>query len=283
MRVLHVHNLANVPEVMVEYLKREGIDAKLVESVSGEDISRYDIIHAHNPLNMKTMHAYISAKRKKKKFIIHCHGSDVRILSSAGPRHLPMPLGRTSMFLRKHSDEVLLSTPDLMEFSSGTYIPNPVDVEKFKPWIVKKSGEDNGTKKSDRILIAGNQIKGSKLLDHISAKRQYDCIDYGDLPTFQKNVRVLPFVEYEKLPEFFPRYSEMIGTIGDPVTMTRLLAMSCGLRVFTDFPKKYRHFYGFEDPDKVADPRGFVLRYHNPKNVAHTLIEKYNEVLSSRL
>jgi hypothetical protein len=95
-------------------------------------------------------------------------------------------------------------------------------------------------------------------------------------------VRLVPFVKYDRLPRFFSAYDEMLAGTEDPVTMTRLLAMACGVHVFNDFPKKYRSFYGGENPDAVDEPRAFVERHHDPVRIARELVTIYENLLKKR-
>ncbi len=268
MRVLHVHQIAFIPEFLVGQLRKSGVDAEFAEEVDPSRIRDFDIVHGHYALNRKTIKAFRLARRNKIPFVLHCHGSDVRLLTGTGRRPLPPHYNFISQFMRKRSSRVLLSTPDLLEFApEGEYIPNPVDLELFRPMP--------DVKKSARTLICGKQVKGSNLLHFIRNDREYDCVNTGypfDLP---KNVRQLDYVQRPEFPEFLNRYTEMIGTVGDVISMARLEAMACGLKTFTDFDKDFTKFYEGQNPDSAADPRGFVKRFHDPKIAVDRLIEIY--------
>ncbi|MDI6887177.1 MAG: hypothetical protein QMC98_00865 [Candidatus Thermoplasmatota archaeon] len=265
MNILQVHNTANIPQLLAKTLRKLGVNCDFFESTAEVDVRNYDIVHGHYALNKSTIKAFLKCKKYNVPFVLHCHGSDVRLLKANGMVKLPLHLYLTSKFLRKCSD--------LCEFSEGIYLPNPVDLEMFKPMSIEKS---------DRILICGKQIKGSNLLDYIEKDKEYDCVDFGCLPKLQKNVRIIQRVPYEELPFLLNKYRFMIGTIGDPVSMTRLCAMACGLKTFTNFPEKYTSYYNFENPDRVSDPRKFIEKYHDPMKICKYLIDKYSEIINER-
>ncbi len=173
--------------------------------------------------------------------------------------------------MRKRACKVFLSTPDLKEFSPGSeYIPNPVNLEMFKPMPeIEKSARD---------LICGKQVQGSRLLDFIKKDREYDCVNTGAPFDFPKNVHQVPYVGRRKFPGFLNRYRTMIGTVGDVISMARLEAMACGLKTFTDFEPSFARFYEGQNPDTVEDPRDFIKKHHDPDNTVKRLIEVYEAV-----
>ncbi|MBI4999942.1 MAG: hypothetical protein HZB92_00220 [Euryarchaeota archaeon] len=266
MRVLHVHGVANVGQTLAGELTKAGVEARFVEEASAEEVKWSDIVHAHYSLNRKTIDAVRTAKKQGKKVVLHHHGSDVRLITARGMRPLPFHYETITRWVRKRASKVLLATPDLTSFSPGEYVPNPVELDAFKPL---------GLPKSDRALICGRQVKGSRLPEFLDPKKAYDCINTGDPLRLPRNVRMLQYVPREKFPRFLNGYGEMIGAIGDLVTMSRLEAMACGLKTFSDFDTSYCSFYDGLNPDKVAEARAFVERFHDPKAVCKRLIETY--------
>lgn len=271
MRVLHVHQIAHIPQLLVRELKKKGIEASFSEEASADSIKDFDIIHGHYALNRHTINAFKLARKNKIPFVLHCHGSDLRLLSGTQRINLPFHYKTISQHIRKISAKILLSTPDLIEFEpNGTYIPNPVDMELFRPMPeVEKTG---------RHLICGKQIAGSRILDFIKPGIKYDCVNNGEEIQWPDNVKMLDYVEYEQLPEFFNRYENMIGTIGDLISMSRLEAMACGLRTFTNFEKSFTKYYDGQSPDDASEPRQFVQQFHSPEIAVKKLIEIYGAV-----
>ncbi|MBA3045130.1 MAG: glycosyltransferase [Candidatus Thermoplasmatota archaeon] len=272
MRVLHVHQIAHIPQLLVSRLKEKGVQADFVEVPDARTIAKHDIIHGHYALNRHTIAAFRLARKLKKPFILHCHGSDLRLLTGTGRKQLPFHYSVISQYIRKRSAAIILSTPDLEEFEpNGTYIPNPVDLERFRPMPE--------VKKSKRQLILGKQVKNSKLSKFIKPDVEYDCVNNGYPFNFPSNVRMLPCVEYDELNEFLNHYEFMIGTVGDVISMARLEAMACGLATFTDFEKKFTKYYDGQNPDEVKEPREFIKRFHSPEIPVSKLLRIYDDVM----
>ena len=274
MKVLHIHQIAHIPQLLVKELAKKGIDASFSEEINPATINDYDIIHAHYALTKNTIDAFKLARMNKIPFVLHCHGSDLRLLTGRKRVKLPIHYRTISKHIRKHSSRILLSTPDLVEFEPrGEYIPNPVDMEHFKPMPdIEKTG---------RHLICGKQIRGSKILEFIKPDIQYDCVNNGDDIRWPGNVKMLDYVEYEKLPKFLNQYENMLGTFGDLISMTRLEAMACGLRTFTDFERTFTKYYDGQSPDEVSEPREFIKQFHDPEIAASRLIEIYGGITDS--
>lgn len=275
MRVLQVHQIAFIPEFLAAELKKHGLDAEFAEVVDSQMIKNFDVVHGHYALNRSTIRAFRLARRHKIPFVLHCHGSDVRLLTGTGRKQLPFHYKIISQHMRKRSSKVLLSTPDLIEFApEGEYIPNPVNLEIFRPMPE--------VEKSKKMLICGKQAKGSSLLKFIKPDIEYDCVNTGHDFDFPPNVRQLPFVPRDRFPEFLNRYESMIGTVGDVISMARMEAMACGLKTFTNFDPAFTKFYDGQNPDKAENPRGFIERFHNPANIVPRLIEVYGAAARAR-
>lgn len=274
MKVLHVHQIAHIPQLLVKHLANAGIESRFMEQADASAVKSHDIIHGHYALNRNTINGFKLARKYGKPFVLHCHGSDLRLLTGTGRKSLPIHYSIISKHLRNRSARILLSTPDLAEFEPrGTYIPNPVDLERFRPMPE--------IEKSSRHLICGKQVKGSRLMEFVKPEVQYDCVNNGYQYKFPSNVRMLPFVDYGRFHEFLNGYNNMIGTIGDVISMSRLEAMACGLRTFTDFDKKFTSYYGGQNPDEVTEPRKFIEEFHNPKKSVSQMIKIYDGIMHS--
>ncbi len=274
MKVLHVRPddaepIKHIASLLQEYSDR-GIEIEIQGTVKGIDIKRFDLVHGHYALNKKTIRAYLKSRTNNVPFILHCHGSDVRLVTHEGGKSLALHHRTISGWMRKRAEKVILSTPDLLEWSAGLYVPNPVDIEKFRPLDVEKK---------DRELLFGRFKRDGGLLYFLNTEKEYDCVNWGDEIEFPENVNELEFQSHSDLPEFFNQYKRMIGSLKDPVSLARLEAMACGLETYTDFPEKYTTFYGLENPDEVEDPRKFVKRFHHPERVASIVSSIYREVV----
>ncbi|MHA2231212.1 MAG: glycosyltransferase family 4 protein [Candidatus Hodarchaeales archaeon] len=94
----------------------------------------YDVFHFHY---RSALPGYLDLpiwKGQKKKIIIHHHGSDLRYRGE--PR-----------FCSKFADRILVSTPDLLEWSpEAVWIPNPISLENFHfTGVDHKDGSENVT------------------------------------------------------------------------------------------------------------------------------------------
>ncbi len=271
MRILHVHQIAHIPQLLVRNLRQKGLDCEFTEKADPKTIKSFDMVHGHYALNRKTIDAFRLARRNRIPFIIHCHGSDLRLLTGTGRTGLPFHYRLVSEYIRNRSAKILLSTPDLIKFEPrGEYVPNPVDLEKFFPMP--------GAKKTGRTLICGKQVKGSKLLNFIKPDIEYDCVNTGHSFEFPDNVRILPYVDYSVFNEFLNMYESMIGTIGDLISMARLEAMACGLKTFTNFDARFAQFYNGHNPDTAADPRKFITDFHRPVIAVEKLLTVYDGI-----
>ena len=272
MRILHVHDIAHIPPLVVRKLGERGIKADFVEDVRTLDISKYDIIHGHYALNRTTIRAFRAARRANKPFVLHCHGSDLRRISIDGRKPLPAHLNAVSRYIRKGARHIFLSTPDLIEWEKrGEYVPNPVDLDKFRPMPEVET--------VSRGLIFGRFLEGDKAFGYIELDREYDGVNMVVGIEFPENVHSLPRVPHDDLPGFFNQYPEMLGTMSDLISMGRMEAMACGLRTFTDFERSFISHYGGENPDEASDPRAFVEKYHHPDICIDRFIEVYEDII----
>ncbi len=259
--------MLNIINVYQKELEKRGVVCDL--NTTGKIDKDYDIVHGHYSLTKPVIKAGLRSKAKGIPFIIHHHGSDLRRITEDGaksilPHHIPV-----TRFVRSLADEVLMSTPDLLDWGSGLYLPNPVDIDKFRPMDMEKT---------DRVLLFGRFASKKALLSVLKEDEKYDILNWGVEIKLPGNVRKIPFHPHHELPHLLNRYQRMIGSLLDPVSLARLEAMACGLQTYTDFPKRLTVYYGFENPDHTKDPRGFVKRYHSPSKVVKLLMKIYEDI-----
>jgi len=157
LKVLHIWSQAGVSSIISKWQKRNNIESHVIiqakhdpdktgdfygdEVIYGNKIKfvlaalkrckEYDIIHLHDAWFMIPL---IKIKYPKKKIIIHYHGSMVRRAMKDTRRKL----------WEKAVDKILVSTPDLLQFDYNIhpiYVPNPVDIEHFKPKTNPKNND----------------------------------------------------------------------------------------------------------------------------------------------
>jgi len=157
-----------------------------------------DLIHSHF-CRSAAYAAYLSSK----PYIVHCHGTDIR-----------WGINWLKRKCLKKARKVLVSTPDLLEIlPSATWLPNPVDVERFKPLK-----QHNGNK----VLYFPHWYEDLTIeLKGICEKEGYDLT----VPGFYS-------VPYEKLHHFLNDFDIFVDRFKiKSYSKTALEAMACGIPV----------------------------------------------------
>jgi hypothetical protein len=217
MKILHVGNIAHVPEVIAKYmdkfhgtssvvLERKGRSPYLfVAKVLGKAIS-FDVVHIHYDDKLLPFFRWFYPK---KRLVIHYHGDDIRNKWSAKRKFW------------KHADLILYSVLDLEARDmplSAFYLPNPVDEELFHK---ENPPADNSA------------LTFSHYADDLAREL---AEQYGlDLSINERNV------PYEEMPFILRRYAYYIEVKrnfegirlgkGDSVSVVALQALACGLKV----------------------------------------------------
>ncbi|MBV9667874.1 MAG: hypothetical protein JO327_07060, partial [Nitrososphaeraceae archaeon] len=122
-----------------------------------EEAELADIIHIHSRVDI-----LFKLRRKfgrSKKIILHYHGTDIR-RPYRPENHVPFTLRLSNIVLKSRTmaktlrtkrfhvkaqrlaDVVIVSTPDLLRLiSKCIYLPNPIDIDHFKPDIITLKDE----------------------------------------------------------------------------------------------------------------------------------------------
>jgi len=146
LKILHVWNLAGVPQVLAKYQRRLGHKSDVITRVynaTTRNISdpnivtcmdtsakryvigillkewKYDIIHVHAP---RFYRQYIHKFYPRKKWIAHFHGSDIRGKWNENQSHFA-----NNCYLAVSTIDLLKGCP-----TNTHWIPNPIDLELFK-------------------------------------------------------------------------------------------------------------------------------------------------------
>ena len=266
MKILHIWDQAAVACTLAKYqrklghesivIKRNGYDPYGIMSFYNEKTlnvkfskiftwlvvkkaKNYDIIHIHDLFEIV---AVIREKYPKKKIVLHYHGSILRLT----PRNI----------LQKYESKVdciLVSTPDLLNFVEGTYLPNPIDIEHFHPRKVKKN---------QRALSVMSKWESQEVLDNLLKSRNIS------LNIFYQNRNLKP-IKYSEMPDYLSDFEYFIdlklvynskpmpafGCLG-------LQSLSLGLKVLN---------YKFQIEDKFPTD-------HCPEKVTSNLLQIYSEL-----
>lgn len=276
MRILHVHDVANVGSTMVEGLRALGHDAelrrvrlaaarrstlvkllalpaRLVEFAAvNRQVHRghYDVVHIH--------FAYLGwlGILGGYPYFLHCHGSDVR----RGLRD-PLRRGPVRQALRR-ARTVFFVTPDLADIvravrPDALFLPDPIRVDRFRPPERAAAGPP-------RVLIisALSPLKGvdvafaavRRLLD-LHPEVPVTALDLGPLRDRYHGVpgvTLIPPVPYAEMPALIQSHDIVVGQFRLGIlSMSELESMACGRPVVCSF--RYGDWYGEPPPVLSTD------------------------------
>lgn len=219
-----------------------------------------DVIHVHSMIDI-----VISLRKKfgrSKKIILHYHGSEIRgshqpVERSTSQSNLPYALflkgkmrARKLLRNRRHlkaqrlADAVIVSTPDLLQWVTNcTYLPNPVDIDLFKPHTICEKKKNAVTVKTEVTdpRWALDYCKNNNInLDIEVYDRTQSPIMYADMPNFLRQYTVYVDIKYVN------------ETVLQALSKTGLEALACGLKVL-NYRLEYRQGLPVEhDPKKVV-------------------------------
>lgn len=260
MKVVMVHDCAYVGYELRRELIKRGLEvehvlfsgwshAATLKMVMKLRKTKCDFVHAHY-LRSSAYASFLSGK----PYVIHCHGSDIR--------------GGISWLKRKclkKAKSILVSTPDLLRIlPSATWLPNPVDVERFRPLR-----EHDGNK----ILYFPQWYEDkSRELKEICEKLGYNLtvpkaysVPYEDMHVFLNDFDI-----------FIDRFSIR------SYSKTALEAMACGLSVVGyDFDMETA-LNGLIRDSERSKRREWQNRHivpnHNVTKVVNQLLEIYSQL-----
>jgi hypothetical protein len=195
---------------------------------------------------------------RSKKIILHYHGSEIRgsyqsveglNLAHASFLKIKMRV-RKLLRNRKHlkaqrlADAVIVSTPDLLQWVTNcTYLPNPVDIDLFKPLTIYE-------KKKNALTIKTEVTDTRWAIDYCNNNNINVDIEVYD--------RAQSPIMYADMPNFLRQYSMYVDikyvneTVLEALSKTGLEALACGLKVL-NYRLEYRQGLPIEhDPTRVV-------------------------------
>jgi len=263
MRVLHVWNTAGVASVLAKYLRKlyglkvwvimrkdydpfglttfgEAVECKSMEFYVKllSLIKNYDIIHVHS---LDKLVPIIKLLYPRKSVVLHYHGGEIR----------GKWCNKKAFWML--ADLVLVSTPDLLDGAPShvIYLPNPVDIELFKP-IPK-------LRRYGTALYFFDPYNSALSKDYkwaINIARRYG------LKLKIHNRRKYP-IPHTKLCLYLNRFEYLIDKHTIPsLSKTGLEALACGLKVVRWDGKIVKGL-----PEE-----------HKAENVVRNLVKLYKEV-----
>lgn len=193
---------------------------------------QYDAVHIH--------YAYLGivGLMAGVPYVLHCHGDDVRDVS----RRIWAPVITLAIRRARH---VYYSTPDLKEplmaiRPDAEFLPNPIDIERFRPQPLPSDAEDvliacalAENKGVENILDACRELETECPAVRITAVAGGSGTAAADM---LPNVLLLMHQPREKLPQLMARHRVIIGQVHQgAVGMVELEALACGRPVVAYF------------------------------------------------
>lgn len=184
--------------------------------------------------------------RTRKQLVVHCHGTDIRENLSNKYRNLTLSaLHRANL--------IFYSTPDLAEYvpkelkSKSYFIPNPVDVDLFKPAKKQHEGINifvlsklDKTKGADKFLPLVEQLAKEKKVSRIFVMKHGNALP-NKLPCHEK-IQYLDRLTKSEMISLMQQQDIAIGQMQlGAIGMTELEALSCGIPTIAFF--KYNEIY----------------------------------------
>ena len=264
MNILHVWDQASTASVIAKWQRRIGHGTAVIKNAKHDTLKdtsyyggfivknkylfviksillakKFDIIHLHDAWFMVVP---LRILYPKKKIIMHYHGTMVRNELKGKKFRLKN---------EKFVDQIIVSTPDLLEHDYSKqpyYIPNPVDVDLFKPINPLSNGKALISLKkgqsSSRTLMELQKHGFDVILETIPRELR---TDYSNFPT-----RLMMYEYYADLPY-------INGRMNPAYSVTGLQAMSMGLKVIS---------WDYSVRDSLPD-------YHHPEHVVKEIEKIY--------
>lgn len=276
-RVLHVNDVAAVGSTLVRALRQLGHDAQLrrLRILAGGaptavklaalplrvaellDVERqirlggFDLVHFH--------YAYVGilGALGRHRYVLHAHGTDVR-----DALHDPIraPFARAAL---THARAVLVATPDLLAIArrirpDARFLPNPIDVERFRPAPRATDGRIRVLLISDAHPLKGVDVAAracdtlrtmANVEVHAIARSGRDERHYRSLGID----RSVPAVPHEAMPDLINAFDIVVGRLGlGSLGLNELESMSCGRPVICEF----RYPEAYASPPPVTNVAG---------------------------
>lgn len=305
MRILHIGNIAGIPQELSRAQKKMGFKSDVlsfyphpfgyevdiyfpvkrfyplnhVEKVINilKILSKYDIIHFHFSSALPRGFDVMLWKFLRRRVIIHHHGSDIRYKGE-------------KLFYSKFADKILVSTPDLLEWSpDAIWIPNPLNLDNY-PYIgVKNNSEEI------KIVHAPSRrdIKGTKYV--IEAVRALKNEGYGVNLILVENMPHNEVMEYYKQADIIVDQL-VLGCYG----MVSIECMALGKPVVCYLREDLKKYYKIcpivnADPQNLTEElrtliedcmlrkkiskrgRKYVERVHDARRIAKKVLSIYLE------
>ncbi|MEM1991389.1 MAG: glycosyltransferase [Nitrososphaerota archaeon] len=296
------------PNIIYSHIKRSrspisktlGIFVKIV-------FSKGDVFHVHYGLQDHLLVKLL----KDSPTICHFHGSDLRAT-------LNSKWGWIVKENLKSADKVLVSVPDILPIArryrqDAEYLPNPVDLELFKPQIIREQSELNVLWASDLSYTKGADkfIKAFSKFQKENPNSILRVIKHGKnsismlklLKDLNVKHEIIEYQPHEKMVELYG-WADVVAvdlTLGY-LHMTSLEAMACMRPVIQYINKEYYKeipvppVVSVLTPDDVIEAlnrlkdikertlvaelqRDYVYKIHNPRTITMRIVNIYRSLV----
>ena len=221
------------------------------------------LIHVHSRIDV--IEPLRERYGRSKKIILHYHGTDIRGFSSPVMHHkhghlasiLPNSKSILKKLIRRKSgyivknrkaqlaaDGILVSTPDLLKLvKRASYLPNPVDIEHFKP-------DDYQLDRGKRALTIRSEVTDIDWALDYCKRNKVDL----DIETYDRTQNP---IMYQDMPSFLKRYNTYVdirlvnGKILENLSKSALESLACGLEVLDYHLMYHRGLPSEHDPSEV--------------------------------
>lgn len=204
--------------------------------------------------------------RTRKQLVVHCHGTDIRENLSNKYRNL-------TLSALQRANLIFYSTPDLAEYvpnelkSKSYFIPNPVDVDLFKPAKKEHEGINifvlsklDKTKGADKFLPLVEQLAKEKKVSRIFVMKHGNALP-NKLPCHEK-IQYLDRLTKSEMISLMQQQDIAIGQMQlGAIGMTELEALACGVPTIAFF--KYNGIY--EQPCPILNAETTTEAYSQMK------------------
>lgn len=281
-RILHVNNVANVPQNINKSLSAMGIFSEIYQPKTGTYRAnlynrillpfsrtydsfklakyvrekRFNIIHIHYGL-----FGYL-ALLTGMPYFLHCHGSDINLCL-----RIPVLRQLVTISIRK-AIKVFCSTPDLVLPISKIrkdveFIPNPIDTSRFSPKPVKPGKRLNliSISKLDKTKGIDKIIEAINIMEKENFPVDVSVFSFGNSEMWFKsllekypcnNLNFLHRIPYSEMPALINSFDAVIGQVSSgAIGMSELESMACGKPVISSF--KYPDSYSEKPPLLYSD------------------------------
>jgi glycosyltransferase involved in cell wall biosynthesis len=304
MKILHIGDVAGVPQIMAQNQRELGYQSDVLSyqihpfgytpdfcyklnskypyiyierfSIFAKFFNKYDVYHFHGGTLLPKGIDSVLWRVLNKKLIVHHHGTELRVK------------GETYIYT-KFADKILVSTPDLLKWSSkGIWLPNPADTRAYA--FVEPSSR---TQKL-RILHApsSREIKGTKYVIQAIDKLRKDGYDIEFIllenvshDEVLKQIQLSDIIVDQLILGWYGMFSIEAMCMGKPVLcyIQKDLAYKYqNLPIVNTSPESvYKNLVELiENPERRAEfgvkSRKYIEEVHDPIVIAKKLIEIYS-------